>query len=619
MLRTALLAVALLIPGLLHAEEPPAKPAAPAVAQPCSDYATNFPPCGLPKPARKQAKKLYESSLKLAQKQQYAEALEKLKDARTISPQDAVYAAAQTEVQAKVVAGELRSGDQAMQKGDAPAALSAFRRAAQTDPADEYAQQRLRDSLPIPEALASARLRADMGETRLRPAAGTQSFDFKGNSSDLLQQVARAFGLASVPDQGLTSRPLKVKLDNVTWETASSILSRLCKVLIIPITDQQVLLANDTEENRRDLTRMSLRTFYAVGGSAPQELTELTTALRILFDLRFITPNASAGSIVIRAPQQTMDALSSFLDYLQDDRPTVMLEVKVFQVSSDLTRDIGTSVPTQFSVFNVTSEINKLVTGSAYQQIVAALVAAGQPVNATTILAALLASSSSSSVLGQPFATFGGGLTLTGVTVPGTSAHLSVGNSLARTVDDVLLRAGHGKAAVLKIGERYPIVTSQFGASTAASSLLSSIGINAGAVTAAIPSPQFSYEDLGLTLKATPQVHGTLISLEYELTLRSLGATQVNGLPLITNQEMKGTISTDDGQSVVIAGLLSTGETASLNGIPGLSTLPGLGPVLSDRTKELTYSELLVVMTPHITFGRSQNGSWIPVPMNVPK
>ena len=127
-------------------------------------------------------------------------------------------------------------------------------------------------------------------------------------------------------------------------------------------------------------------------------MTDLTTALRVLFDLRFITPNAAQGSIVIRAPQQTMDAVTDFLEYLQDDEPTVMLEIKVFEISSTLTRELGASVPNQFTVFNVTSEINSLVSSSSYQQIVAALEASGQPVNATTILAALLASASSTSI-----------------------------------------------------------------------------------------------------------------------------------------------------------------------------------------------------------------------------
>jgi type II secretory pathway component GspD/PulD (secretin) len=411
----------------------------------------------------------------------------------------------------------------------------------------------------------------------------------------------------------------------VDWRTGSEILARVCKVLIIPTGDHEALLANDTEENRRDLTRMSLRTFYALGGSTAQELTDLTTALRVLFDLRFITPNVSQGSIVIRAPQQTLDAVADFLEYLQDDEPTVMLDVKIFEVSTTFANELGTSVPNQFTVFNVTSEINNLVSSSSYQQIIAALEQSGQTVNATTILAGLLASASSSSTsttspLSQPFAVFGGGQTLTGVTIPSTTLHFSKTASLARTLDDVQLRAGHGKAATLKVGERYPIVSSQFSATSASSSILSALGLGAtaGAATS-IPSPQFSYEDVGLVLKTTPQVHGKLISIDYELTVRAVGTTEANGLPLLTNREMKGTISTEDGESVVIAGLLEKDEMNAINGIPLLSAVPGLGKAFSVDTKEHTTDELLVTVTPHITSGRRPKGSYIRVPMNVPK
>jgi type II secretory pathway component GspD/PulD (secretin) len=619
MIRAALLAVALLIPCCVYAGDDTAVKATPLAAQPCSDYEKSFPPCGISKTDKKRAKNLYEQGTKLARKKQLDQALTKLKEARAISPLDAVYASAQRAIEEKVVSEELAKGNKAMQKGDAVTALGSFRRATEIDPTNEFAQQRLRDALPAPEEFGAAKLHAELGETRLQPAAGVHSFEFRGSSTDLLEQFAQSFGIVAVPDQGLTPRTVRIKLDDVNWETGSQILGRLCKVLIIPMSEHQVLLANDTEENRRDLTRMSLRTFYSVGGSSPQELTELTTALRILFDLRYITPNAAAGSIVIRAPQATIDAITNFVDYLHDDQPTVMLDVKIFEISATLTKDLGTSAPNQFTVFNVNTEVQSLVSSSAYQQVIAALQASGQTVNATTILGALLASgSTSSSVLGQPFGVFGGGTTLTGVTIPTTSLHLSVNNSLARTVDEILLRAGHGKAATLKVGERYPIVSSQFSAASPGSSLLSALGINTATATS-VPSPQFTYEDLGLTLKATPQVHGKLVTLDYELTLRALGTTQVNGLPIISNQEMKGTIGTDDGEAVVIAGLVDKSEMASINGIPLVSMIPVLGEAFSVATKENTYDELLVSVTPHISSRPSRSGSYIHVPMNGPK
>ena len=183
------------------------------------------------------------------------------------------------------------------------------------------------------------------------------------------------------------------------------------KILLVPLSEHQVLLANDTPENRNRLTDMSLQTFYGQGGSTPQQLTDLTSALRVLFDLRFVTADPSQGSIVVRAPAPTLEAVARFLDDLQDDQPTVMLEIQVFEVSTVLSKDLGVSTPDQFTVFNVPSEIKSLTSSSSFQQILAALQASGQSINASTILAALLATGSSSNPLAQPFATFGGGLT----------------------------------------------------------------------------------------------------------------------------------------------------------------------------------------------------------------
>ena len=592
-----------------------------AAAQPCSDHEASFPSCGISDANRQKADALFRQAVKLARHGQFEQALDKLKAARAISPLDTVYSTAEQGIRQKVAANQLRQGNQAMQQGDATAALTSFRRAMELDPTNEYALQRLHDALPPTQDFIQQSLFDDMGEIRLTPTPGVHSLESRGLSTAALEKFAGLFGITTIADEGLTPRKVRISLDDVDWETGSQILQKVCKVLIIPLSEREVLIANDTEENRKNLTSMSLRTFYAQGITTPQQLTDLKTALSALFELRFIEVNPAKGTLVIRAPQPTLDGVARFLDDLQDDQPTVMLEIKVFEVSTIFTKDLGISVPNQFSVFNIPSEVEGLLNSSSYQQIIAALTAAGQPINATTILGALLASSSSSSVLSQPFATFGGGLTLSAISVAATNMHFSGTDSLARTVDDILLRSEHGNEATLKVGERYPIVTSQFSASSGVSSLLASFGISAASLTSAsaIPTPQFNYEDLGLVLKTTPQVHGKLVGLDYELTLRSLGATQASGPPLLNNRETKGSISTEDGKGVVIAGLMSKGEVASLNGIPLLSAIPVMGKLFSVETKEKTADELLIVITPHVTSARRQRGIYLPVPMNGPK
>jgi type II secretory pathway component GspD/PulD (secretin) len=620
MLRAALLAIALIIPAVAMAqtESSATEPA----AQPCSAHVHALPSCDISKSDQKAADQHYRQGLKLERKKKYEEALKELQAARAISPRESLYMSAEQKLKEEVASDSLHKGNAAMLSGDATAALKDFQRAAEATPTNEYAQQRLRDALPQPDAAGGSHLTIESGEMRLRPDPVTKSFDFKGGSLELIPQFTRAFGIEAELQPGVTQRNARLKLDNVDWVTGSGIVAHLCKVLVIPMGERRVLVANDTEENRRDLTRMVLRTFSVSRAGSTQELTDLTTGLRVLFDLRFIASDAAQQLIVIRAPQPTMDAVVKFMDAMNSLQPTVMLDIKVFLISTTFTRDLGTSVPNSFSVFNIGSEIRNLLNSSAYQQAVQALQAAGQQVNALSIIEALLASSASTSLLSQPFATFGGGIVESAVTIPTTTLHFSDTRSASRTLDQALLRAGDGKAATMKVGERYPIVNTQYAAVNAESSLLSSLGYSTSAALAGttVPQAQINYEDLGLVLKTTPHVHGKLISMDYELQLRSLGATQSNGLPLISNQEIKGTISTDDGESVVIAGMADKSLMHSLDGIPVLSSIPILGKEFSVESRETSAGEVLVLVTPHLVMNREGGQqAWIPVPVSVPK
>ena len=635
MLRGALLSVALLLPAALYAAEeaimqaPAASEsnaanealAEPATAEPatrpCSDVMPHFPSCGVSKRDVRKAKALYREMEKLLQYQQYDAALDKLSAVRAISFRDAFFINAQSLLRQHAAAAQIRLGDQALHTGDIAAATAAFRKALEFDPKNTYAFERLYDALPPREAGRQV-LAEDAGEVRLKPLPGTRSFEFRGPSQMALEKFAALFGIGTVGQPDFISRNVRIKLDEVDWETGSRLLQQAAKALMVPLSEKQVLVANDTEENRRDLVPASLRTFYIQGETSPQSLNDLTNALRTLFELRYIGNSLAKGTITIRAPQATLDAIARLLEELSDDRPEVMIEAQIFQVSTSFTRDLGISVPTDFTVFNVPTEVRNLVGSGSFQEILNALGASGQSANASSILAALLASSSSSP-LAQPFATFGGGITLSGVTIAATSLHFNETNSMARTVDQMLLRSHHGSAATMKVGERFPIATTVYSATNVNSSILSSLGLSSAASSASIPSPQFSYEDLGLVLKATPHVHGTRVSLEYELTLRAVLATQANGPPALTNRESRGTISTEDGQPVVIAGLVGNSEMKAINGVPLISAIPALGKAFSVASKERTTDDLLIVLTPHIVFERRARGSYIPLPAKVPK
>ncbi len=346
---------------------------------------------------------------------------------------------------------------------------------------------------------------------------------------------------------------------------------------------------------------MSLRTFYLPDIKSDQQLNEMLNSLRLLFNLRFIVAQKSQSTISIRAEEPIVEAIARLLESLSAGSPEVMLDIHVYEISSTLARQIGTGWPTQFTMFSINPSLLSGLSQSA-QNLINQLIASGgiNQANSTAIQALLgQLANQSNSILSQPFATFGGGLTLFGLTSGGTglTVTLSLNESNLRSLEHVMLRAGQNDAAVLKIGERYPLVNATFAPIYNSPAIAQVVG-NASYKA---PFPSFSFEDLGLILKATPLIHGDReITLKLDLAIRSLGTQNVNGIPIINNREYSGTISVKDGESSVVTGLLSREDMLNMTGWPFLSQVPGLTYAASEHNKNVMDDELMVVITPHL-------------------
>jgi Flp pilus assembly secretin CpaC len=110
-----------------------------------------------------------------------------------------------------------------------------------------------------------------------------------------------------------------------------------------------------------------------------------------------------------------------------------------------------------------------------------------------------------------------------------------------------------------------------------------------------------NYEDLGLTLKAKPEVHNNSdIALTVEVQFRTLGTTNVNGIPDILNREYKGGILLKEGEPAVVAGMITKSDQHSLSGLPAVSEIPALGLLSSQANKQNEEDELLILITPYI-------------------
>ena len=294
-----------------------------------------------------------------------------------------------------------------------------------------------------------------------------------------------------------------------------------------------------------------------------------------------------------------------------------MLDVHVLQIDHQLMRNIGVHIPDTFNLFNIPAVALAGLAGLGgqnIQQLVNQLISSGgiNQAGSSTIsgLLAQLGGGQQNSIFSQPLATFGGGLTFSGVSLDQFAAKLSVNESWVRSLENLTMRTNQGDDASFHIGERYPIENASY-APISNSPQISAVLGNQSFVP---PFPSITYEDLGLNVKAKPVVHGDgSISLRIELQLRSLTGQSANGIPVISNSEYQGSINLKDGEPAVVAGQVSRSDTLSMSGIPGLGYIPLLNQAMVNNTRQSESDELMIVITPHVlaNFNRTTPEIWV--------
>lgn len=558
--------------------------------------------CNPSKKDMKQARETFSRGLKL-QKTYPDQAYELFQQANDLVPRNLEYLTAREVARQQLVYNHIERGNSELQSGKQIEALADFRSAVNLDPSNSFAQERVRDAVgdAAPAPSGPPVVVEQSQEIQLAPGHNMASFHFRGESKELISTIARAYGLSVQIEDSVPSRRVTFDIDNVDFFKAMEVLGAVTKTFWSPLADKQILVATDTPENRRQFERMAMRTFYIPGIDTPAAFTEIVNLLRTLLEIRSVTPNAASGTIVVRAPQATLDAATQLLQSLDASRPEVMLDVHVYQVNHTFARNIGVHIPNDFNLFNIPAAALAALGGQNIQDLINQLVATGGINQANnTAISALLAQlqGQQNSIFKQPLATFGGGKTLTGISLDQLSAQLSLNEGWVKTLDQATLRASAGNDATFRMGSRFPILNASF-APVFNSAAISRVLQN-NSFQAAFPS--FNYEDLGLTIKAKPSITSDSdVSLQLEINLRALAGQSINGVPVIGNREYKGSISLQDGEPAVVAGQISHSETRDLSGIPGLGQIPLLNKITATNTKQTEDDELLVVITPHIT------------------
>ncbi|MGD0521118.1 MAG: hypothetical protein ABSA48_07660 [Terracidiphilus sp.] len=571
---------------------------------------------------RRRAVKLYLQAGKLFEKERFEEAMRDYRQAAELDPSNADYPLAADLARSHAVTALIQAAAKDRLRDDAAGARAALAHALELDPRNievtEHLYQLSDDALrgqsrPLYEQTAST-----IGEdVTLLPRTQVHTFHMHADQTQVIKDVFKAYGLDATLDESIHSAQVRLDMDDATFEEVTRVLGMLTDSFYVPLDAHRVLVAHDTRETRTQFMRQELETVY-LSGLTDQEMTDVTNLAKNVFQIPQSVKDNTAGTITLRGSATTLNAFNATLRELLDGRSQVLIEVRLIQLAHTSERNTGVQPPQSFSAVNVYAEEQSILTAnkSLVQQIISSGLAA--PGDTLAILGILLASGQiSNSLLSNGIALFGGGLTQSALSPGAIKANFNLNSSDSRELEELQLRLGDGEEGTLKIGERYPIQTSSF--SSLSSSLpnipgltgagsSSSLGSLLSAASSVPNVPQVEYQDLGLTLKATPRVmRNDEVALTIDLKIDALSGTLLNGNPILDNRAYSGVVMLKKGEGVVVAGELDKSQSRAISGVPGISEIPGLND-LTDKDTQTSSSTLLIIMTPHVVRGTHAAG-----------
>ena len=114
------------------------------------------------------------------------------------------------------------------------------------------------------------------------------------------------------------------------------------------------------------------------------------------------------------------------------------------------------------------------------------------------------------------------------------------------------------------------------------------------------------YEDIGIILTVTPHINPAgLVILDVSPEISALIGTTVPisetvNAPVFAKRAATSRVAIQDGQTIVIGGLMEDKKTEEAKKVPFLGDVPLIGTLFKRTTTENTKTELLIFLTPHV-------------------
>jgi type II secretory pathway component GspD/PulD (secretin) len=426
----------------------------------------------LMKPDPKIAKKFAELGARYEAAGDYDGALVAYEEAARYAPFDVTIVSKGVTLRSRLVRDYVEDGERLALEGNLDAAAENFAMALHIDPSNGALMERLKQIESMHEDEKEPADQPAQGLPQLQPQKTTRNFNLRTDLRSAYEQVAAAYGIKAAFDPDLPARNVRLRLDNVDFDTVMKILPLETGTFWRPLNAKLIFVAPDTQEKRRAYDMEIEQTFALPASVDSAEITELVRAVRELTGVQHIQQSVPTHSITIRDTVQRVKLAGAIIHEVEQARGELLLEIELVNVSRNDALKLGITPASSVRLITLTPGLSNQVRSA--QNVTALL----------TILASIFgtplaggAVTNLSSVV-PGFSLIGGGKSTFLLTLPSASADFSQGLSLVHSTSQVLLRAQDGKPATFFVGDRYPVTLSLLSAS------LGSTGSSASSISA---------------------------------------------------------------------------------------------------------------------------------------
>ena len=296
----------------------------------------------------------------------------------------------------------------------------------------------------------------------------------------------------------------------------------------------------------------------------------------------FIQADASTNTLIITAPEAVYRNLRAVIEQLDVRRAQVYIESLIVEVSSNKASEFGVQWLGLSGDSNSSYRVGALQSFSSGSNNIVNLAAAAASGTATSSTAP---AGFSLGIFRQVGGALGLGAIAHALETDGNANILSTPNML--TLDNEL--------ATIKVGKNVPIISGSFTTTSG---------------TSTNPFQTIDRKDVGLTLKVRPQISegGTIKMAIYHETSSVDASTSTAAAGITTNiRVIENNVIADDGQIIVLGGLIEDTEGDSEERVRGLGSIPILGNLFKYKTRSRNKTNLMVFLRPVVV--RSKEAS----------